>query len=364
MTRDPYEVLGLSRDATPDEIKSAFRKLARQHHPDVNPNNPESEEKFKELGNAYGILSDPDRKAQFDRFGTTDEQSGGMDFTSGGFGDLFDMFFGQSGGGGRRGQDGGDIRVEANLTLADVISGKQLEVKFRRNRICDECGGKGTQGGVQPERCSTCNGQGSVSRVANTILGQMRTSSPCPTCGGSGTIIRNPCPKCRGRKLISEDATETLGIPGGIESGQTMHLPGKGHAGIDGGRAGDLYAVIDVKEDPRFVRQDQTLFTHAHISFAQATLGDEINVEGIDEQFDLTIPSGTQPGTELRIRQAGLPPLRGTRRGDLVVVVQVVVPTSLNSEQEEAVRRLAESLNENPLKVHHGSILGGLFGKK
>lgn len=364
--RDPYEVLGISRDASADEIKTSFRKLARQYHPDVNPGDPSAEEKFKEIGNAYSVLSDPEKKDKFDRYGVTDDQPSGADFMQGGgIGDLFDMFFGQStGGGSRRGFDGESIGIEQKLTLGEVLTGIEKKVKYRRFEACSSCNGTGAEGGAQPEKCPNCKGSGSVSRIANTILGQMQTRTTCPNCRGTGRIVKNPCATCNGRRVEMKDAEETIQIPAGIESGQQLQLSGKGHTGLDGGRRGDLYVQFEVEEDARFHRDGQNLITELTVSFVQASLGDEVKIEGVDKEYDLTIARGTQPGQELKLRGAGLPSLRGTRRGDLIVMVQVEVPRHLNSDQEKAIRALADVFHESQPKHGSHSILGGLFGKK
>jgi molecular chaperone DnaJ len=367
--RDPYEVLGVSRSAAQDEIKSAYRRLARRYHPDVNPNDPQAEEKFKEVGEAYSILSDPDRRARFDRTGATDDVPndpfGGM----GGVSDLFEMFFGMAGQGGsqrrRQGRDGQDVQAQIELTLKDVITGVQREVEIDREAECPSCHGTAVEGGKAPETCPTCKGQGAVSAVRNTFIGQVQTTTPCPTCSGRGTIIKDPCKTCRGVGLTVEHIKVSLNVPPGVDDGATMHLPGQGGDGLGAGRPGDLYVVLRVKPDKRFERRGQTLFTGIDLTFAQASLGDEVEIEGVDEVLPLKVESGTQPGTQVVIRNAGLPPLHGGRRGDLVVEARVKVPTKLSEAQVKLIKELAEvSGEEIPKGDDKHGFLGGLFSKK
>ncbi len=369
--QDPYEVLGVSRDASADEIKSAFRRLARKHHPDVNPNDPSAEDKFKEIGEAYQILSDPDKRQRFDQFGTVDDVPSDPFQGAGGagFGDLFEMFFGSSGGGGqsrrRSGVDGEDMRTEVSMSLADVVAGVTKQLKINRAKVCDSCRGSGAEGGKPPEVCSTCRGQGQVSAVRNTFIGQVRTNSPCPTCQGAGTIIREPCKSCRGKRFVREITDVEISIPAGVETGATMHVPGRGGESIGDGRPGDLYVILDVAEDPRFERRGQTLISRIDLTFAQATLGDQIMVEGVDTNHELPIPAGTQSGAQIRIRGAGLPPLHGGRRADLIIVTQVVVPTKLTDGEVKLIREFAELRGETPPKGDDkGGFLGGFFKKK
>lgn len=368
--RDPYEVLGVSRGADESEIKSAFRKMARKYHPDVNPNNPEAEERFKDVGEAYAVLSDPEKKAHFDRFGQMPDGPGaGADFFQGAaanFGDLFDMFFGAAGGPGARSASrvGDDVQSEVTISLQDVVTGVRKEVPVRRSIVCGSCKGTGAEGGQDPEQCPTCHGQGMVTQVRNTILGAMRTSGPCPTCGGEGQIIKSKCHTCHGRGNVIEKQTVTVDIPAGVESGATMHMPGQGSKGVRGGRSGDLYIVIEVEEDDRFEREGQHLHTWMDITFAQAALGDSVRAEGIDAPHEVTIPAGTQPGSDLRIAGAGLPPLHGGRRGDLFVHLNVEVPKRLNDQQRDLILKLSEALGDNQPKGAPGSLLGGLFRKR
>jgi molecular chaperone DnaJ len=367
--RDPYEVLGVPRDASADEIKSAYRRLARRYHPDVNPGDAEAEEKFKEIGNAYSVLSDPDKRARFDQFGTADEiPMGDPYFAGGSISDIFEMFLGGGGFGGARrrdlARDGDDIRTEVALTLQEVITGVQKEITITRLAQCEACGGTGSEGGAQPDQCQACHGQGVFSQVRNTVFGQVRTRTTCPTCGGTGAVIKNPCAGCKGRGLLPESARVMLNIPPGVETGNTMHLPGQGSEGTFGGRPGDLDAVLYVQDDPRFERRGQMLFTRLDATFAQVALGDTVDVEGVDETYEMEVPAGSQPGSRLTIRNAGLPPLHGGKRGDLIVTINVKVPQKLNEAQEKLIRDFAEASGERIPKGQTKGILGGLFGKK
>jgi len=368
-SRDPYQVLGVSRSADADEIKSAYRRLARRYHPDVNPNDPSAEEKFKEVGAAYSVLSDPQKRARFDQTGSTDDAPQDPFFGGGNISDLFDVFFGagNSGGGGRRrsGRDGEDIRVDLQLTLNEVINGFTTEVAVNLMAECSECRGTGVEGGKAPDTCTTCRGQGQVSTVRNTFIGQVRTSAPCPACHGAGTIIKDPCKSCRGRAVTPEMANVPITIPPGFEDGATLHVPGQGSDGVGEGRPGDLYVVLGVKPDKRYQRHGQTLYTIYEASFAQVALGDKIEIQGVDSNYELTIPSGTQPTTQIAIKNGGLPPLHGGRRGDLVVQVNVKVPTKLSDAEVKLIKEFAELQGEDiPKGDDKGGILGGLFHKK
>lgn len=370
MAADLYEILQVSRTASQDEIKSSYRKLARQYHPDVNPNDPSAEEKFKEIGMAYEILSDPEKRARYDQFGTTDDQSG--PFFNGGAGgiqDIFDMFFGGMGGahaGARhsRGRDGADLETRMDLTLLDVLNGKESTIKVKRAIACTSCSGTGAQAGTQPEICPQCKGEGVQWRVMNSILGQVRTSTQCGKCGGSGKFIASPCKTCNGRRQVVQPCDIQVKIPPGVEHGATMQMTNQGHEGLDGGSNGDLYVRLSVTEDKRFEREGQQLYTAVDVSFAQATLGATLDIEGLDMDYDLDMPGGTQPGELLTIKQAGLPPLHGGRRGDLHVQVRLEVPRKLNDEQQDALIAYAESMGEHIEPKSGGGFLGMFKGKK
>lgn len=371
--KDPYEVLGVGRQATPEEIKSAFRKLARKYHPDVNPGNAEAEEKFKEVQQAYEILSDSEKRARYDQYGVTDDQQmpPGGDFFGGGgagFGDLFEMFFGQATGQstGRRarsGRDGEDVRADLSVTLKEVLIGVEKKIRYRKSVVCGACTGTGVEGGGRPETCPTCQGTGQVAKVQSTFIGQIRTMTTCPTCRGEGVLIKNPCKACKGRGTTQDEREITAKIPPGIESGVNIRFGGQGGDGVGGGRNGDLYLFVTVEDDRRFEREGTELFTAAEVSFAQAVLGDELQLEGIDGEMTLKIPAGTQPGTVLRMRGHGLPRLHGGARGDLHVEVRVKVPTKITPAQEKLLREFSELSGDQDPKGD-GGFLGGIFKRK
>ncbi len=368
--RDPYEVLGVSRSAGADEIKSAYRRLARKYHPDVNQNDAAAEEKFKEVGAAYAVLSDPERKSRFDQFGTTDDQaSDPFAGANGGIGDLFDMFFGAAGGsqGGRRrgGRDGADITIELELTLLDVLTGISRELEIDKLVECGSCAGRGTEGGKPPETCSTCRGQGAVSAVRNTFIGQVRTQTTCPTCGGEGILIKSPCTSCRGKGTKREKSRVTANIPPGVERGSSLHMPGHGNDGTNGGVSGDLYVVLNVRDDSRFQRRGTDVHTEITLTFAQAALGDQLTLDGIDGEVSVDVAAGTQPGARATVKGHGLPPLHGGRRGDFFVHFNVKIPEKLGETEAKLIRELAELRGEPiPKGEAKGGILGGIFGKK
>ncbi len=369
---DPYEVLGVSRGASADEIKSAYRRLARRYHPDVNPGDHEAEEKFKEIGNAYSILSDPDRKARFDQYGSTDEMPQDPFFggQAGGIQDIFDMFFGGMGGQqqGRRSaaRDGDDLETRVQLDLKEVLAGVAKEIELDRLEECEDCHGNGTEGGVAPDPCPNCRGAGVVTAVRQTFIGSVRTQTPCPACQGSGFQIKNPCKGCHGRGVRQRKSRVTLNIPAGVETGARMHLPGQGNEGTRGGRPGDLYAEMIVRLPKGLERQGQMLYTATEISFVQAALGDTIDIEGVDETHEVEVPAGTQPGERLVLRGLGMPPLYGGKRGDMVVGIQVRIPKKLSEDQQRLLKEFAEASGESMPKGEDkgGGLLGGLFGKK
>ncbi len=368
--RDPYEVLGVPRDASADEIKSAYRRLARKYHPDVNPGDAEAEEKFKEIGSAYGILSDADRRAKFDRFGTTEDMPQGDFFGGqpGGISDLFEAFFGMAGAGGRRaqrmGREGGDIEVQLELSLKEVLNGVQKEITIERMSECDACSGNGGENGTPPTQCTACRGTGMVTQVRDTFIGRMQTSAPCPTCRGEGWTIPNPCNKCGGQGVTPENQRVLITVPAGVEHGNTLQIPGQGHDGMAGGGPGNLYVHLRVQRDKRFERRGQTLYTVVEATFAQAAIGHTVQIDGIEDTHEVTIPAGTQPGTQVVVKGAGLPPLHGGRRGDIIVQISVSIPTKLNDTQIKLLKEFAEVSGEDVPSGENRGLLGGLFGKK
>jgi len=370
---DPYSVLGVARSASPEEIKSAYRKLARKHHPDVNPGDAAAEEKFKEVSEAYQILSDPDRKARFDQYGVTDEQptgQGGDFFGGGNVSDIFEAFFGGMGGSGGRARragvrDGDDVRAEAFITLTDVLTGTDKPVTYRPAVRCRTCGAIGAKPGTSPKKCGTCGGSGQVTRVQQTFIGSMRTTTACPTCQGQGETVEEPCSACRGRRLEVVEETVSVTVPTGVESGMTLRVHGKGSEGLGGGTSGDLYVVISVHEDDRFIREGTTLYHQTALTFAQATLGDSIEIDSLDGLLEVEIPAGTQPGEQFRLRAHGLPRLQGSARGDLIVQVTIRVPKKVSETQAKLLREFAELGDEPQPKGDEGGFFGKLFkGKK
>lgn len=373
MSHDPYSVLGVSRDASADDIKSAYRKLARQYHPDVNPDNPEAEEKFKEVSAAYAVLSDPEKRSRFDQFGTTEDvPTGPGDFYGGGanFGDLFGMmeeaFFGGSARGRRStGRDGDDHRIDVTLNLEEVLSGVDKSVSFRRQASCSTCGGSGAAPGTVPETCKSCQGSGVVTRLQQTILGSIRTTVTCGTCNGAGKSIATPCANCHGRGLETVTEKLTVTVPAGIEDGQTLRLSGQGSDGTQGGVKGDLYVVVHVPVDPRFERQGRTLTTRYPLTIAQAVIGDRVTVAGLTGELKVDVEPGTQPGAQVRIKGEGLPRLQGGSRGDLFVQFDVQVPKKVTDKEADLLKQFAEMRGEPvPSGPEKAGFIGGLFGKK
>jgi molecular chaperone DnaJ len=367
VTRDYYEVLGVSRDADEATIKKSFRRLARELHPDVNSHDPQAEEKFKEAAEAYEVLSDPERRATYDRYGQEGLRSGGYapNFDSfGSVSDIFDAFFGGSGafgdlfGGGRARAggpvQGGDIAVAADVDLADAARGASVEVSYEAVTTCERCHGNGAEPGTPIETCPRCGGSGQLRAVARTPFGQMVRATVCDTCDGDGRVARVPCEVCRGRGRRVERQKVSVDVPAGIADGQRMRIAGRGHAGERGGPAGDLYVLVRVREDPRFVRDGDDLVTAVDVSAPLAAIGTTVEVPTLDGPHELEIPAGTQPHETLLVRGAGMPALRGRRHGDLRVMINVVVPRHLDREQRELYERLADSMTEHNLRSDEG----------
>lgn len=357
---DYYEVLGVSRSASDDEIKRAYRRLARQLHPDANGGDPEAEERFKEVTLAYETLGDPERRRRYDLFGPEAahaQTAGGPDigsfFGGGGIGDLFDAFFGGSafGGGQRMGARGGpprgeDLQTTVVLDLAEAVFGVRKDVTVTLPVRCETCGGTGARAGTTPVTCPECRGTGQVRRVRQSLLGQMVTASPCHRCGGLGEVVQSPCPACRGEGRRSEERTWSVDIPAGIDDGATLRLSGRGPAGPRGGPQGDIFVHIRVAMDERWSREGADLVHTLRIPMTQAALGAEIELDTLDGTEVLTIPPGTQSGRTFRLRGRGVPHLGGRGRGDLVVRVEVETPTDLTKSQADLLRRLAEERGE------------------
>ena len=358
MPRDPYEVLGVSRDADETAIKKAFRKLARELHPDVNAHDPDAEEKFKEAAEAYEILNDRERRATYDRYGHEGLRSGGMGPDFSGFGsinDLFDAFFGGMGfgaGTAARGgpRAGGDIAMTAEITLEQAATGDELELTFEAIETCERCHGNGAEPGTPIETCPLCGGAGMLQAVTRSPFGQFVRSVACDVCGGEGKVPKEPCTRCDGRGREVRRRTLRVDVPAGIADGQRIRIGGRGHAGESGGPPGDLYVLIHVRERERFLRDGDDLVTVADVPAPLAALGTTVSLEGLDgSPIELEIPAGTQPGETLTVRGAGMPGLQRRRTGDLRAVVNVQVPRRLDRDQRALLEELAASVRPEQL---------------
>lgn len=360
--RDPYEVLGVQRDASEQQIKKAFRALARELHPDVNAHDPQAEDKFKEAAEAYEILSDAERRATYDRYGHEGLRSGGYapNFDAfGSIGDLFEAFFGGGAFGGRSGPAAGeDAAVALEVELFEAAAGMRREVAFEAVERCEHCRGNGAEPGTPIETCARCGGAGELQAVTRTPFGQMMRRMPCETCHGEGRVAKQPCARCRGRGRLRARRTLEVDVPAGIADGQRIRLPGRGHAGGAGAPDGDLYVLVRVREDERFVREGQDLITALDIPAPLAALGATLQAPTLTGVSDVECPPGTQPGEVITLRGQGMPALRGGRRGDLRVVVNVLVPRRLSEEQRELMARLQETLTEENLRSE-----GSMFAK-
>jgi molecular chaperone DnaJ len=346
--RDYYEVLGVSRDVDSAELKKVYRKLAVQYHPDRNPGDAQSEARFKEAAEAYQVLSDPEKRALYDRFGHEGPQRMGG---GGGFRDVGDVFsafsdiFGDLfGGGGRGPAPGADLEAAVEISLKDAATGVTKEVKFRRRSVCTDCKGSGAEPGSFPETCPQCRGRGQVVHSQGFLM----ITTACNRCGGSGQVIRHACPTCSGNGVIPVEDRISVTIPPGVEDGATLRVTGRGEASSRGGRAGNLYVGIRVTADPRFERDGADLHTEVDMTFAQAALGARLSAPTLDGDEEIEIERGTQPGDTLVLRGKGLPHLRERGHGDLVVHLRLVVPESLTAEQEERLRAFADSFGDAP----------------
>ena len=357
MARDAYEVLGVGRDADEGQIKKAFRRLARELHPDVNAHDPEAEEKFKEAAEAYEILSDAERRQIYDRYGHEGLRSGGRSPNFEGFGsisDLFDAFFGGAGSpfGGRAGpRQGGDASVSASVSLEQAATGAKVPVSFEVVDRCERCQGNGAEPGTPITTCERCGGAGMLQAVTRTPFGQVARTVACDACGGEGKIPEQPCERCegRGREIVTRSLE--IEVPAGIADGQRIRLGGRGHAGEAGAPAGDLYVLVAVEADERFVRDGDDLVTALDVAAPLAALGTMVEVPTLDGPVDVEVEAGTQAGETITLRGKGMPVLRRPgRRGDLRAVVNVVVPRRLSGEQRELLQRLADSITEENLR--------------
>lgn len=358
MAADYYELLGVSRTASADDLKRAYRKRARELHPDANSGDAATAERFKEVARAYQVLSDPELRSRYDRFGEQGVSGAAGpsmdDIFSGGLGDLFETFFGGAspfGGGRQRGPAGPprgqDMEVVIDLDFEVAVFGGTVPVTLRLPQACSDCRGSGAAPGTSPVTCSECNGRGQIQRVRQSLLGQMVTTGACPRCAGAGQVVVTPCPTCRGEGRVTREHTYQVDVPAGVDSGSTLRLSGRGAAGPRGGAAGDLYVHLRVADHDRYHREGDDLVTEVPVSMAQAALGTTVVLPTLDGDEDLHVPAGTQPGREFVLRGRGVPRLQGRGRGDLRARVSVLVPTKLDAEEAELLRKLAEHRGES-----------------
>ncbi len=357
--RDYYEVLGVSKSASPEEIKKAYRKKAIQYHPDKNQGDKEAEEKFKEAAEAYEVLSNADKKQRYDQYGHAGMNGGAGGGYGSGFSDIEDIFstfgdifgghfggfggFGGSRGGGRRVSRGSDLRVKVKLTLAEVVHGVEKKIKVKKYVACKHCGGTGAKNGSAHSTCGTCRGTGHVTRIANTLLGQMQTQSVCPTCHGDGKMITDKCNYCAGEGVIRDEEVITIKIPAGVGEGMQLNVSNKGNAGRRGGINGDLLVVITEEDHPELVRDGNNLIYNLFLSFPEITLGTTAEIPTVENKVKVKIDAGTQPEKILRLRGKGIPDVNGYGKGDLLVRVHVWIPKKLSNEEKRALEKLQNS---------------------
>ena len=380
--RDYYEVLGVGKSADEKEIKKAYRKLAMQYHPDRNPDNKEAEEKFKEINEAYEVLSDETKRRNYDQFGHEGVngqgfggQGFGGGFSGGGFEDIFGDIFGDMFGGGfggssrqrRRGPErGADIRQNITIDFEEAAFGKKVSIKINRSEECDKCSGTGAKPGTSKKTCPTCNGTGEVRTVQRTPFGNIASSRPCSTCGAEGEIIESPCDKCHGTGSTRKVKTIEVDIPAGIDDGQMIKLSGQGEVGTKGGPRGDLYIVVSIRNHSLFTREGYDVYLEMPVSFSQVALGGEIEVPTLDGKVVYNVPAGTQTGTVFRLREKGIKKLRGNSRGDQYVKVVVETPKHLTDRQKELLRELAKESGDevHEKKRSFGQKIEDMFKKK
>ena len=361
--RDCYEILGINKSATEDEIKKAYRKKAKQYHPDANPGDKEAEEKFKEANEAYSILSDPDKKAKYDAYGYAgiDPSAGGGGFGggfSGGFdmGDIFDMFGGMFGGSSRRNPNapmrGEDVGIRITIDFDEAVFGCKKDISFSRIEACKECSGSGAAKGTTASTCRKCGGRGTINVQRRTPFGVMSSTAACDECGGKGKIIQTPCRECRGSGNVRRSKTLEVNIPAGIDNGQSIALKGQGDCGMNGGPAGDLLIQVNIRRHELFIREGYNIRYELPITFADAALGAKITIPTPDGMGELTIPEGTQSGSTFSVRGKGVPRLNGKSRGDLYVTVVVETPKGLSKKQKDLLKDFQESLQEKNNAKH------------
>ncbi|NLU35674.1 MAG: molecular chaperone DnaJ [Clostridiales bacterium] len=370
--RDYYEILGLERGASEEDIKKAYRRLAKKYHPDLNPGDKEAEERFKEINEAYQVLSNPETRAQYDQFGhagPTGEGFGGFDFGGfGGFDDIFDMFFGGTGFGSRsrrarRGPArGADLEYNLEITFEEAAFGTKKEIELTRMETCPQCNGTGAKSSSGVKTCPVCNGSGEISHTQNTAFGRFVNVTTCNRCHGEGTVIEEPCAKCHGSKKIRRARKISVTIPAGIDNNQVITLRGQGQTGENGGPPGDLHISITVKPHKLFKRKGYDLYCDVPISFTQAALGTELEIPTLNGKIKYTIPEGTQTGTTFRLRNQGIQHLRGSGRGDLYVKVNIEVPKRLNEKQKELLRQFEEITGETEQRRSFFKKMKEVFG--
>lgn len=380
--RDYYEVLGVEKTATEDEIKKAYRKVAKQYHPDLHPDDKAAEAKFKEANEAYEVLSDAEKKAKYDRFGHAGvDPNYGAGQPGGGFGgqgfdfdlgDIFSNIFGGGFGGGFGGaanpnapQRGSDTQASVTISFEEAAKGCDRDVLTDRIEVCEECHGSGAASGSSPKTCPECNGRGQVTAQQRTPFGVIQTQKACSRCGGKGTIVENPCKKCRGAGRVRKPVSITVKIPAGIDDRQIINARGQGNKGINGGPAGDLRVAVNVRPHPIFEREGYNVWVEMHISYAAAALGCSLQVPTLDGKVQYTVPAGTQSGDVFKLKGKGIQSLNNRGRGDELVRVIVDVPRSLNAQQKELLRQLDQALGNDPSNLGHGEEdRKGFFGKK
>lgn len=365
--RDFYEILGVSKEATPEEIKKAYRKAAIQFHPDKNPGNKEAEDNFKEAAEAYDVLSNPDKKAKYDRFGHDGMAAGfggGPAGGAGGFGggftmdDIFDRFgdlfgghFGGFGGGGRRVNRGSDLRVKVRLTLKEVSTGVEKKLKINKLVSCSHCGGSGAKDSSSYTTCTTCGGNGVVTREVNSLFGRTLSTVACPTCGGEGKIITDKCTYCHGEGVLKAEEVVEVRIPAGVGEGMQLSVSGKGNAARHGGINGDLLIVIEEEADKELMREGSDLIYNLKLSVSDAILGSSIEVPSIEGKVKIKVEPGTQPGRVLRLKGKGVPDINGYGRGDLLVCIDIFIPKNINKEEKAMLESLSKAENFKPAKA-------------
>ena len=355
--RDYYEVLGVGRQCSSEELRQAFRRIAMDSHPDRHPNDPVAHERFKEASEAYAVLSDPERRRSYDLFGHSAVGGGpGIDFSDMPFADIFDTFFG-GGFGARtrreRSNRGDDLRYDLSITFEEAFTGVEKQLDVPRLVTCQRCSGNGAEPGTGTETCPGCGGSGQIRRAAQSFFGQVVTTATCPTCSGAGRLLKSPCAECRGQGRVQKATRLAVKIPAGVDTGSQIRISGEGEAGVRGGSPGDLYVVLRVKSHPQLARHDQDVVYELRVNMVQAALGDRIEIPTLEGQVEIAIPAGTQHGQSFRLKGRGMPDVRGGRRGDQYVVVQVVVPKDLNPEQKSLLRKVG-GLTGKPEKVAKG----------